>query len=1230
MSQPNNLNNFQSVSTLETEYPYSNENTRPQNESPVPNEIPAPLQENSRVQENPRIPAPPQTTIEQILETVLSLNYDMVRSYVSQITKEGREEDLKLFRKQNLVFLVVKELIQNYQRVKDINNTKIQDGLLILKLLVSNGLQMNVYEGGTPSSKVRPANLAAGADSTIGIPILEILMEGHSVPGAIGNMSILQPYGFYRVGDRGEIILPKDERAPIFDAIEKNKIETVEFLIKAGSRINAILEPSSGDSPLAYAILKAINIEIATLLFKNRANVNFVDRNGEPLLQCIIRNQFNWEDKPDINAKRKGEIRLAFVDLIANSPFYSPAALDLQGYSAVDTATLQGCPLILDMLLKMHKFREELLDSSLARPFALALERSSYASTANFKNSNSNLKTRRSKIDNILKYFLRRKDYSLPQKAQLAFPLIESAIVKDEEMLRLLLARNLLANSYSARHLLINTILQEETNPITYAILKNKFDSLKILAEHPEFQLSVNQNDSKGRIPLMQAMGKNDLDESTTSKRKDLPENAPWVVKSSSNNINLPLINFLLNNGVNPSIGTITNTPLILAIQNGLVDLVRLFIQKGADVNKETRTETPLLVAVKGKSLELMTLLLDKGANPNKELANETPLLVAIGNKSLEIVNLLLERGADPNKPSQSGTYPLLLAMELKEQAIIDALKARGARADALLIKAAMSGSVPVVQQLLKDGLDPSAQITIDGKNYNAYDVSPSIDVRLLLAPYYEREEPRFVGFAEEDFDKFKRPFLQVERGRDEGTTIPAERENSLCPICFLPGRWDDGCMYQSHNCKQIQDLMQKSKSKDFLHIHEKLYTTYNENGSIKWCTHCNRLCTDPHPGSHRHYDIGPPIPIKSKRPAVLPLIGNASLYAKQCYTNRGGDIPEKFVRYQKLYDFMCYLNTEFIGKISANIAYNLTKEVFMEAAVPYRAFFTSGRADPASDEEQSVVTSMLEAIQNKSFIVPEDCGKFGPGVAVLKFRNAPNVPRPPQNVDLKPTVIKQDPFNESSLPEAPVPPVEPKRVGLPEGVNANNVDENDLSKFNDDKQAKIVNYKERRGQYMKNYMAYQRALMPYRTLKSAYEKQMDAFGKLCKYHKERHSDGRDLYQFHHRQSDGEVFDHEDSLICKEGLVEFLDVLSKEAIAINCFDTAMCDGFIHPAEVKDLFTTPDEKIIWNEYRRRFNRNPPNALVPQEGGIRSGYRRTRKTKRLLKTRKAKRYNRTRKH
>jgi ankyrin repeat protein len=899
----NNPNNDATV------YYYSNDNIGPNNNENQNNAV-------LRAQAQPRGQGPMMTR-EQIVALVSSLNYDMLREYLDRITREGQREQLAAFGSINPVFLVVKKIIQQYKTSPDILNEQIQGGLNILKLLRGDPFQMNVYEGEGPGSKVRPGNLAAAADSAIGIPILEILMEGHSDPRAIGNMSILQPDGFYRVGERGEIILPKDERAPIFDAIEKNQFETVKYLVKEGSRINAILEPKSGDSPLSYAILQAINQEIATFLFEKRANVNFVDRYGEPLLQSIIRNQFNWEGKANINTKRKSEIRLAFVDLIANSPYYSPKP-DNQGRSAVVVATLQGCPLILDILLKVRSIREN-LRGSLAQPFLAALLKSSYISPEKVANADG----KKAKMDSIIKYFLRKVDYEVPEQSQLVengfiIPIIESAIMKDAELLRLLLARFLLISGYYRNQIFTRTLLQGNTNPITYAILKNRLESLQILAENPQFPTVVNSPDSAGRVPLLEAMEKE----------------------------NMELIKFLLAKGANASQGTQNQTPLIRAIQKGFVDLITLFLENGADINKETLITTPLLAAIQSGSLDIVTLLLERGANPNKESATETPLLAAVQTKSVDLVNLLLERGADPNKSNRIGMFPLLLAMDLKDQPIIDLLRAKGAKADALLFKASLSGTLEVVKQLLADGLSPTIETTINGKQFNAYDICPNMEVRLLFAPYFEQDQPKFRGFTPADFELF-----------DEFWNIDEKFENTcICPICFTLNVRGVGCFYQTHNCEQLangnytvdkQKEAQGGPPAKKRHVHAKLYqhfltTDLSNKAAIQWCLKCNRICFDRSHGGHVHYDVAPPI-LQKKPSSVVAGDPYGATSEEYCYDSRGGNTIEKLWRLQKLLEFMCRLNQEFAGKISLNMAYNLTKEYFMDSAMPGKNFFECG-----------------------------------------------------------------------------------------------------------------------------------------------------------------------------------------------------------------------------------------------------------------------------------------------
>jgi ankyrin repeat protein len=582
-----------------------------------------------------------------------------------------------------------------------------------------------------------------------------------------------------------------------------------------------------------------------------------------------------------------------------------------------------------------------------------------------------------------------------------------------------------------------------------------------------------------------------------------------------------------------------------------------------------------------------------------------------------ETVKTVLDLGANPNTPNRSGATPMLLAYQSEKKEIIQLLERYGGTRLGIFIAACQMGIDELVIQLLKDGENPTQTIKIDGKDYTGYDLASSMKIKLLLAPYFDKEDPKFEGFKTEDFQKFENIFIVDE------TVELGIQENGICPICFVSARREDGCLYmRDHNCKQLRELL-KARGQ-FIHIHEKLYEAYNENGLIKYCVLCNRFTTD-RTGSHRHYSVGSPIPVKKMIPPILELGVGAGYYDKTCYKNGGGDQVEKVYRLQELLKFMCHLNKKYIGKISQNMAYNLIKENFIGSAMPYAKFFTSYQAVPRDEKEREVVQLRKDIIKNKKFFMPEGCGPVEGEVGSLKVKNKANIPRPPQNADLFPKVLKQQAFDPATIEGPPEPPQAP-----PRGAEG----------------------------YAQLFIAYQKELAPYRQLKRAYNENMDTLARKCAYHNERHSDGRDLYQFFHRQTDGEIYDHEDSLICKEGLLEYLNFLISNPKAVTCFDDTNCDGYFHPLEVKDLMVTDEEKKIYENYKIRFNNNPPNALGGQGGGANTPKRFTslffedptegdlpkpcplspyqklrkggkRKTRKLRKV-KAKQFRRTRKH
>ncbi len=625
------------------------------------------------------------------------------------------------------------------------------------------------------------------------------------------------------------------------------------------------------------------------------------------------------------------------------------------------------------------------------------------------------------------------------------------------------------------------------------------------------------------------------------------------------------------------------------------------------------------------KKFDLLKSFIQKRyININDFIGEDTLLTLSIKllqtkTTDLDVIKMLLELGANPNLPNRKGATPMLLAYQTGDKELVALLLKHGGTKQGIFIGACQMGLVDLVKDLLAEGVDPEQTVKIGNKDFTGYDLATSLKIKLLLLPHLEKKEDRFEGFKLADFSIFD--FI-AESLNDKDSAL------AICPICFGKGTLEDGCMYiRDHNCKTDREAMRKYGQS--LHIHEKLYDAYNENYIIKYCIWCNRLTND-RVGSHRHYDIGGPAPVKSMLPKTLDIKGGG-YFDKTCYKNGGGDKVEKVYRFQELLNFMCYLNKKFIGKISQNMAYNIIKEVFIGAAVPYASFFTSYQSEPRNEKESEVVQLVAEIAKNKKFNMPKDCVPVDAEVKAVKEAVKANIPRPPQNADVVPKVLKQQAYDPATIEGEPVPPVAPPR-NLPVA------------------------------QYIPAFQAYQRELIPYMQLKAVFNAKMEPIAKKCVYHNERHKDGRDLLQFFHRQSDGEINDHENGLICKEGLVEYLSYLASNPHTVECFYN-MCDGYIHPLEIEALMTTDDEKKVYEEYKKRFNNNPPAALAGQAGGAnknnskrftvlfhdsidvgepeacplspyqklrKGGKRRTRKVRMVKKTRKAKHFGRTRKH
>lgn len=127
------------------------------------------------------------------------------------------------------------------------------------------------------------------------------------------------------------------------------------------------------------------------------------------------------------------------------------------------------------------------------------------------------------------------------------------------------------------------------------------------------------------------------------------------------------------------------DTPLILAIDKGNAQMVKLLLQNGArvDMTEKSQNNTPLLIAVDRKRPEAVKMLLLHDADPNLfNVEKTTPLHLAVLHRSIETARQLVEHGADLNCRDINGFAPLHVAARDNYNNILSDLIQKGANVD--------------------------------------------------------------------------------------------------------------------------------------------------------------------------------------------------------------------------------------------------------------------------------------------------------------------------------------------------------------------------------------------------------------------------------------------------------------------------------------------------------------------------------------------------------------------
>ncbi len=143
---------------------------------------------------------------------------------------------------------------------------------------------------------------------------------------------------------------------------------------------------------------------------------------------------------------------------------------------------------------------------------------------------------------------------------------------------------------------------------------------------------------------------------------------------------------------INNENGTLTSSPLEIAIQNSHVDLVKYLLSKGASFLKPENIyplHKSILYATSTKPAkdkpspdkELVDLFMAKGCKiTDKDDGGNTPLHCAVRAGKYDLVVFLLEKGSDINAKNDFDDTPLKIAQDKGYITIINYLKSKGAQ----------------------------------------------------------------------------------------------------------------------------------------------------------------------------------------------------------------------------------------------------------------------------------------------------------------------------------------------------------------------------------------------------------------------------------------------------------------------------------------------------------------------------------------------------------------------
>jgi len=162
-------------------------------------------------------------------------------------------------------------------------------------------------------------------------------------------------------------------------------------------------------------------------------------------------------------------------------------------------------------------------------------------------------------------------------------------------------------------------------------------------------------------------------------------------------------------------------TPLMIAVDLGNKEIVRMLIQAGADVNIEHRGETALGIIfenmIDDDDREIAMVLIDAGANLNqRDINGKTPLIDAVMMEEPKLVSKILIKGADMDARDNTGSTALMYASENGNKEIVTMLIDSNVNSvdrndHSALYKAFLNNHNDIVDMLIQAGANINSEL---------------------------------------------------------------------------------------------------------------------------------------------------------------------------------------------------------------------------------------------------------------------------------------------------------------------------------------------------------------------------------------------------------------------------------------------------------------------------------------------------------------------------------------